>query len=345
MEVSAEAATTNVLYVDEAGEDMQRRLAEHTPPEATLHLYQQARSVTEQRRMLEEADCLLVATKRIDEALIKNARALRLIQKTGTGTDNIDLGATASRGIPVANTAGANAIGVAELTILFILGLYRKLLEVDSRTRKGEWPMWEFRHTSFELSGKTHGIVGFGAIGQEVARRSAAFGTEVIYHDAIRPEEAEYALGARPVSLAELLSDSDIVSLHVPLVEETRNLIGAHELGRMKPEALLVNSARGGIVDEAALHRALVHGEIAGAALDVWDREPVSLENPLLDLSNVIATPHVGAGTLDTLYRVLSTAFENVGRVVRGERPEHIVNGVIPGSYGTRMSGTGGGEY
>lgn len=315
--------------MDEAGPEMQRLLEAHRPEGVDLDFYSAAPGDEERRSMLRGAHCLLTATRRVGTELLDDAPDLRLIQKTGAGTDNIDVEAAASKGIPVSNTAGANATGVAELTILFALALYRRLLELDAGTKRGEWPMWSYRHRSFELSGKTHGIVGFGAIGQGVARRSRALGTEILYHDAVARPEAERELGARRTSsLPELLSTSDVVSLHVPLLDETRGLVGEAELRQMKPEAVLINVSRGGVVDEAALLAALEDEEIAGAALDVWEREPVDPDDPLLGVSNLISTPHIGAGTRDTLERVLAMAFENISRLRSGDEPRLVVNGV-----------------
>lgn len=329
MTVDRGDGVVEVVYMDEAVPKMQELLRRQKPKGVSLSFYSAAESEEERLSMLRSAHCLLTATARVDEELLDDTRKLLLVQKTGTGTDNIDLEAAASRDIPVANTAGANATGVAELTMLFALAIYRRLLEIDAGTKRGEWPMWEYRHRSFELSGKTHGIVGFGAIGQGVARRSRAFGTEIVYHDTVARPEAELELDARRTpSLPELLSASDVVSLHVPLLEETQGLIGEAELRRMRPEAILINVSRGGVVDEAALYEALDRGEISCAALDVWEREPVALDNPLLGLPNVISTPHIGAGTRDTLGRVLAMAFENISRLRSGDGPGWVVNGV-----------------
>lgn len=323
------AASVRVVYLDEAGPEMQRLLEAHKPEGVDLGFYSAAEGEEDCRSMLRGAHCLLAATYRVDAELMNEVPGLRLIQKTGTGTDNIDIEAAAARGIPVANTAGANATGVAELTMLFALALYRRLLDLDAGTKRGEWPMWAYRHRSFELSGKTHGIVGFGAIGQEVALRSKAFGTEIVYHDTVARTEAEAELGARRTTeISELLSASDVVSLHVPLLDETRNLVGEAELRQMKPEAVLINVSRGGVVDEAALYDALDRGQIAGAALDVWEREPIDSDDPLLGLSTVISTPHIGAGTRDTLERVLSMAFENISRLHSEDELRLVVNGV-----------------
>lgn len=322
-----------ILYLDEANGPLEHLLHERSPEGFDLLLWEHI-SVGEREQTLALADYLMVAASKVDESLISGASKAKFIQKTGVGTDNIDLQAARRREIPVANTPGANSTAVAEHTILLILALYRKLLELDVGTKRGSWPMWELRPYSFEMAGKVHGLVGFGSIGREVARLSQAFKTNVLYFDEFRSPEAENETGAVYAPLEQVLQQADILSLHVPLVPATRKLIGVDELAMMKPEAVLVNVARGGIVDENALAVALREGSITGAGVDVWEQEPVDPENPLLSLRNVIATPHVGAGTRDTLTRVLDMAFTNIARVARRESPLYVVNEVVTNTNG-----------
>lgn len=317
-----------ILYLDETPGPLKEMMYAHKPEALDLWLWADMND-EERRKSLARADYILVATGRVDETLLDGAHSARFIQKTGVGTDNIDLQETANRGLPVANTPGTNSAGVAELTILLMLALYRKLITLNAAVKRGEWPAWIFRTSSFEMAGKVHGLVGFGNIAREVARRSRAFGTEILYFDPIRANaEEEEELAARFVPLEDIFRRSDIISLHAPLTPETKHLVGRQELAKMKAEAILINVARGGIVDEPALLDALREERIAGAALDVWEREPVDPDNALLQLDNVVATPHVGAGTRDTLSRVLCTAFANIERVSRGEPPHNVVNGV-----------------
>ena len=221
-------------------------------------------------RLVPEADFLLVATARVDEELLRAAPRLRLVQHQGVGYDNIDVDACRRAAIPVALTPEGTTIGVAEHTLLLILALFRHLLTVDAAVRRGEWPVWSMRSRSVELAGKTVGLIGFGRIGREVARRARAFDTTIVYHDAVRaPASVEAELGAVYMSRDDLLRQADIVSLHVPLTAETRGMIGERELRLMRPHAVLINTARGALVDEQALVRALAEEWIAGAGLDV----------------------------------------------------------------------------
>jgi phosphoglycerate dehydrogenase-like enzyme len=249
-----------------------------------------------------------------------------LIQKTGSGVDNIDLKAAAEFGIHVASTPGANSNSVVELTIGMIISLYRKLHFLDRLTKNGEWKMWEYRTTMFEMNGKTHGVIGIGNIGRKVAQLSKAFGTNVIYYDVNRlSTEEEKELGITYVTFDNLLSQSDIISLHIPLIPETRNLISDKELNLMKSTAILVNVARGNIIDEQALAEALKCNRLLGAALDTWASEPINSDNPLLQLDNVLATPHIAGGTRDVLETVLRLSFENIRKVEAGSIADNLV--------------------
>lgn len=226
-------------------------------------------------------------------AAVLDAGPLRVVVRFGSGTDNVDLEAAGRRGVRVAATPGANARSVAELTIGLLLALARHLVVHDREIRSGSWS----RHTGIELAGRRLGVVGYGAVGRQVAGIAGALGMEVVATDpAVR--DAEVPL----VDLETMLASSDAVTLHVPLADDTRAMIGATQLDRMRPQALLVNTSRGGLVDEQALAQALAAGRLGGAAFDTFEREPPEA-SPLLAQDNFIASPHAGAATMEAARR------------------------------------------
>ena len=243
---------------------------------------------------------LIVGTDEVD-AQVLEAGPLELVVKYGTGMDNIDIESARARGVRVESTAGANSRSVAELTLGLMLALARNIAGHDRGVRSGLWA----RHTGVELEGKRLGLVGFGAVGREVARMADALGMELMIHDPYVDAEIEHS------SLREVLSNSDVVSLHLPLNDETRGVIAVDELAAMKEGALLVNTARGGLVDEEALVEVLVTGRLGGAAFDVFSTEPPG-DSPLLHLENFIASPHAGAATYEAIRRAGVEAVDKV---------------------------------
>ena len=239
------------------------------------------------------------ATKVTGEVL-RATTTLRAVVRAGTGLDNVDLAAAKERGVAVSNTPAANAISVAELVFGLALALERHLVPAASDLRRGHWE--KSKYPGRELCGRTLGLLGFGRIGREVALRARAFGMDVIACDPVLSRWPAGYEWVPPVTLDELLAQADLLSLHVPLTPETKGAIGVRELALMRKDAILVNCARGGVVDEAALHTALASGALRGAALDVFAQEPPG-EVPLLALSNVIATPHLGASTAEAQRR------------------------------------------
>ncbi len=220
---------------------------------------------------------------------------LKVLGRAGVGVDNIDVDYATRRGIVVLNAPGGNVVSAAEHTFALLLALVRHIAQADASLRGGKWERSRFK--GIELHGKTLGLAGAGRIGTEVARRGRAFGMRVIAYDPYLSRERAEQLGIELVTLPDLLDEADVVSVHTPLTDETRRLIGAKELALMKPTAYLVNAARGGVVDEAALAQALEGGKLAGAALDVFEQEPVPANHPLLKLENVVVIPHLGAAT------------------------------------------------
>ncbi len=252
------------------------------------------------------------------EALAAATR-LRVVGRLGVGLDNIDLDACRARGIEVIPALGANADSVAEYVLAMSMILLRgAAYRSTAAVGAGRWPR-QMLSQGREVAGKTIGLVGFGSIGRVTARKVAAMGMKVVAYDpAVPADSADWAQnGASCLGLDELLAESDVVSLHLPLVAATKGLLGEARLARMKPGAILVNSARGGIVDEAALARALHEGRLAGAALDVFDQEPLAAGNPLADAPNVILTPHIAGVTQESNERVSTLIAERVAASLR----------------------------
>jgi D-3-phosphoglycerate dehydrogenase / 2-oxoglutarate reductase len=260
----------------------------------------------EERKGLKEPELLpLVAdidawivrgATQVTRRLIEAAPRLRWVARAGAGLDNIDVAAAKERGIGVLNVPGANAVAVAELVFGLLLGLLRHIPEGDASVRRGEWD--KSRFMGRELRGKTLGIVGLGKIGRAVAQRARAFEMTCVGFDPLVPDADVRAMGVEPLSLDDLIARAEILTLHVPLSAETRGMIGAERLARLPKGAFLVNAARGGLVDEAALLAALESGALAGAALDVFSSEPPQ-GSPLVGHPRVVATPHVGAATVE----------------------------------------------
>ncbi len=261
----------------------------------------------------------------VDDELYRAAPKLKLIQLLSAGYDRADITAAQRAGVPIANNGGANAVAVAEHALLLMLAVCRRLPLQHANVGSGRWRGNETPRVH-ELRGRTLGIVGLGTIGKKTARLAGAFAMTVQYYDIARlTEDAEDALGVRFRLLGELLRSSDIVSLHVPLNPTTRHLIGAREIALLKPAAVLVNTSRGPVVDEAALTEALGAGRIAGAGLDVFDQEPPEATNPLFSLDNVVLTAHLAGPTVESSTARLRNAFDNVERVERGEPPFWII--------------------
>jgi glyoxylate reductase len=265
---------------------------------------------------------------KVDDAFLDAAGdQLRAVCNVAVGFDNIDVPAATKRGVLVTNTPAVLTEATADLAMTLILAVTRRMGEGERLIRAREpWSWHMFMLLGTGLQGKTLGVVGMGAIGQSLARRAKAFGMEIVYSDARQaPAEVEQELGARRVELDELLRTADVVSIHAPLMDETRHLINAETLGLMKDSAYLVNSARGPIVDEAALVDALKAGQIAGAGLDVYENEPETHPG-LVDLDNVVLLPHLGSATIETRTAMGVLAAENAVLALRGERPKTPVN-------------------
>ncbi|MBP1883773.1 2-hydroxyacid dehydrogenase [Sinorhizobium mexicanum] len=269
--------------------------------------------------LIRESDFILT-TAPITEKLIRESPRLRLIHKWGIGVDKIDLAAAEREGVPVAITAGSNAVVVAEHTIMLIIAALRQLSLADRSMREGKWIYTELRPKCRKLSGKTVGILGFGNIGKNVAKRLAGFDVEIIYHDPFRsPPEIEKQFNARFVSFDELMEQSDILTLHCPGGAANHRIINAAAIARMKRGSVLVNAARGDVVDEDAVVAALESGQLLAAGLDAFEPEPLPPTSKLTKLENVVLTPHTAGSVLDNVVNVALHAFNNMLRLARGE--------------------------
>jgi glyoxylate reductase len=268
--------------------------------------------------------CLLV--DRIDREIIQAAPRLRMIANCAVGVDNIELEAARKRGILVSNTPGILTEATADLTWALILAAARKIPQADRYTREKKFLGWELDlFLGKELSGSRLGVIGMGRIGRAVARRAAAFGMAVVYHDPHRlPKEEAAGLRATWLPLDELLRTADVVTVHAALGPETVHLLSAERLRLLKREAILINVARGPIIDESALAAALERGDIWAAGLDVYEREP-EIDPRLLSLDNVILLPHIGSATYPTRLAMAMTAARNLVQGLRGERPDNVV--------------------
>jgi len=270
---------------------------------------------------------LSMITDRVDAELMDRAPNLKVISNLAVGYNNIDVAAATARGIAVTNTPGVTAEPTADLTLGLILAVARRIVEEDRLTREGKFQYWApMLFLGRSVARKTLGIVGFGAIGQAVAKRARGFDMRILYNRRRRMDEArEREMGIEYADFGRLLRESDFVSLHVPLTDETRHLIGAKELGQMKPTAFLINASRGPVVNEKELVEALRMGVIAGAGLDVYENEP-ALAPGLTELPNVVLTPHVGSGTIEDRTLMARIATDNLLAGLQGEVPRFILN-------------------
>jgi D-3-phosphoglycerate dehydrogenase len=289
------------------------------PSDWMVHFVEE-NSLAARTALIRDADIVFVMAAPMPKELLAEAHRLRLIQKLGAGLDRIDLDFCRARGIGVARLQAGNSIPVAEHTILLMLATYRQLPDLDRQTRAGKWDKENARGTHRSLQHKKVGLVGFGAIGREVAKRLRAFNVEILYFDPIRAAaDIERSLGVTYTDLDVLLSEADIVSLHLPLLPQTKNIIDAKRIAAMKPGAVLINCARGGLVDEPALAEALKTGRLFGAGIDAFSQEP-PIGNPLLELDNTVVTPHLAGATLDNFSSVVARSVENAKTALRGER-------------------------
>jgi phosphoglycerate dehydrogenase-like enzyme len=279
----------------------------------------QGATAEERARLVMGAEILFSGSAAPTDEMIRDAPALRFLQKLGAGYDNVNLDLCRERGITVARLNGNNSVAVAEHTVLLMLSVLRRLPYIDARVRQGEWSKQLARSNNRELRGKTVGLLGFGRIGREVASRLAGFEVSVVYHDPVpaRPED-EQRLGVAPVALDELIGQSDIVCLHLPLTAQSRHLLSADRIAAMKPGAILVNCSRGELVDEAALVNALESGHLGGAGLDCVTDERAGGPGPLANFDNVTLTCHIAGVSEENFVSMMARAFSNAVAFAEG---------------------------
>jgi D-3-phosphoglycerate dehydrogenase len=271
--------------------------------------------------LISDIDGAILGLDEVTAKVIQAGQQLKVLSRYGVGVDRVDLEAATAAGVVVTNTPGTNHIAVAELTLGLMLSLARRIPQHNGTVKEGSWA----RVRGTELAGKTLGIVGLGWISREVIRRAAAFDMRILVQTGYPDEKLAAQYGVEYLPLERLLKESDFVSLHCASTPERADLIGEKALRAMKPTSYLINTARGELVDEGALYRALQEGWIAGAAMDAFKEEPAT-DSPLVRLDNFVATPHIGAATYESILRMGTLAVENALQVLRGERPPYVVN-------------------
>ena len=321
------AAVTSTSDFPVAMEPVKRALAGVAPVRAVALPF---RPLTEEEEVLfaeklNGAEGILLRPGYITASLLDLLPDLRVVAVHGAGVDQVDVAACTQRGVLVTNTPGANANAVAELTLGLILSLARRIPQAASRV--GAERVWgEARHTGVELKGKTLGLIGIGQVGSRLTKMALAMGMKVLAHDPGLKSEEIKARGARPARFETLLSRADFITLHAPLTPKTHHLIDRQAISKMKKGAFLVNAARGPLVDEAALARALKSGRIGGAALDVLEGEPPDPESAIFGAPNLILTPHMAGSTHECLEAIATWAGADIARVLSGKKPRYPVN-------------------
>ncbi len=273
-----------------------------------------------QLELAAEADFIWVGGRPVNEEMISKAPKLKVIHKCGIGVDKIDLEAARAKGVKVYITGGVNAVPVSEMALMLMMGVLRRFVYADVNVRKGKWKSLDAIGISQHLTGKTVGIVGMGNIGKNLAKLLKGFDCKIFYYDVYRPSpEVERTLGITFTSLEGLLKNSEVISLHIPLTPETKNMINTDTLAMMDRNAILINTARGGLVDEKALVEALQKGTIAGAGLDVFEMEPIDPNSPLLTMDNVVLSPHVAGTTVNNMPARVMHIAKNLDAFLKGK--------------------------
>jgi phosphoglycerate dehydrogenase-like enzyme len=276
----------------------------------------------EKIELVKDADFIMLFPGKISDRVLQAATKCKLIQLLSAGYDEMNLPLAEDLGIAVANNGGANRVAVAEHTLMLMLATHRRMMFYANNVKAGRWKQEQDRKIDvFELEGKTLGLIGMGNIGRQVARRAAAFDMELQYYDKYHPltPVEEETMGIKAVDMDTLLQTSDVVSIHVPLTRETYGMIGKRELELMKPTGVVINTSRGGVIEETALAEALISGTIAAAGLDVMEHEPPDANHPLLQIENLVVTPHTAGPTLESIPKRAANGFENIQHVWSGQ--------------------------
>jgi len=315
-----------VLYLDKSNEYLEQVMIDHCPEDLELRFLQPA--IGKQGALAEADYAISSIDPDVDRVLIDKMPNLKMIQRTGVGYDNVDIRYAKEKNIPVCIAANTLNDSVAELVVLDILAVYRNLFQLHKDTQEGLWNKWKYRQVSYEIKGKTIGVIGTGRIGRTVIRKLKGFDpAKFLYYDLFRmTEHEEKELSAQYCELNELLKNADIVTLHLPYLPETANLINKEYLSLLKPNAVFINTSRGGIVDNIALAKLLKDKKIQGAGIDVYGIEPIQKDDPFLGLDNVITTPHVASCTIDCFHKVCELIMANILSFQRGNTPKYIVN-------------------
>jgi D-3-phosphoglycerate dehydrogenase len=317
----AEPRVLITSFMLKPGDDVDRFL-QQSGMETIFNIWHGDRTEDEMIEILRGIDGAIVSIDPFTRRVFDSTDRLKVVARTGVGYDAIDVKAATDHGVAVCIAPGTNNVAVAEFTFAMMISCARKLVENLEEVRRGGWK----RHQGTDLAGSTLGIVGLGSIGKELARRARAFDMRVVAYDPVQDQDFAERYQIAFMGLEQLLRESDFVSLHLFLNEETRHVINAERLAMMKPSACLINAARGGVVDPKALYEALKERKIAGAALDVFEVEPLEADSPLRTLDNVYLYPHVAGQTVNSARAMGMTAAENVVKVIKGEKPPFPVN-------------------
>jgi phosphoglycerate dehydrogenase-like enzyme len=315
-----------VVFFTQLDPELHPLLTQHAPEGYTVEVAATDTPPSEKSELLSDADALILFPSRIEDDVLRSAKQLKHIQLVSAGFEHMNLDLIKELNLTISNNGGANSIDVAEQTIALILGIYRRLIALDADVRANRWFEMETGKCTYTIWNKTVGLIGLGNIGRRVARLLKPFDCTLLYSDAYpATPEVEAELDISRVELPELLGQSDIVSLHVPFNDATSKMISTEQLAKMKSNAIIINTCRGGVIDEAALTAALQSNQIAYAGLDVLEREPPDPANPILKLDNVLLTPHAAGITRDTWDRRGQFVFANIARAIAGEAPEALI--------------------